>query len=46
MKLFLYLLLEPGEQQGVLLPLGGGGHQVAGADGVDHLHQDTNITKV
>ena len=41
-----YLLLEPGEQQGVLLPLGGGGHQVAGADSVDHLHQDKDITKV
>ena len=46
MKLFSHLLLEPGEQQGVLLSLSGGGDQVAGADGVDHLHQDKDITKV
>ena len=32
-------LLEPGEQLPVLLHLGGGGHQVAGADGVDRLVQ-------
>ena len=30
-------LLEPGEELPVLLHLGGGGHQVAGADGVDWL---------